>query len=133
MSNKLINDFENFLKETDTRKALSVIGITHLFDNNDITLLLKDKQDGIGGHFVVFPTRNPLPVEEYDDSLCYKPPDEVLKPPKYDICEFVEFMDWCFNQGWTVRLELFDCFDFKEKRKVGRFTVEAQERKARYV
>ncbi|MDE6728742.1 MAG: hypothetical protein K2J80_12520 [Oscillospiraceae bacterium] len=107
MSNKLINDFENFLQRNDMRKALSVIGVTRLEDNDDITLLLKDERDGIGGHFTVYP----------------------FEPQRYDIGDFVEFMDWCFKQGWIVRLELSDYFDFKENRRVGRFAVEAQERK----
>lgn len=128
MSNKLINDFEVYLQSLgdNIRRHLSVISITRLYELDEITLLLKDANDGIGGDFVVFPMRNPPPSEKYDDSLCSKPPDKVLQPPKYDIGEFAEFMDWCFKQGWRIRLELSEMYLLLEKKWTGRFEIENQ-------
>ena len=106
--NKLIKDFEVYLQNnfTANREMLSVISVTHMEDD-DITLLLMDKNDGIGGHFVVFPLRPHHCKADYlENDLIAVPDDEYFAPPKYDIGEFAEFMDWCFKQGWTVRIDL---------------------------
>lgn len=129
MENKLINDFEIYLRN-DFRcnyQELAVISVTHMEDD-DITLLLMDKNDGIGGLFVVFPLRSHHCKADYLEYDMAVPNDEYFAPPKYDIGEFAEFMDWCFQKGWRVRLDLSEIYLLREKRWINRFTIEHKEK-----
>ena len=81
--NPLIEDFKSFLKIADAI-PIAAIGVTHLFDD-DVTLILKDKSNYIGGHFTVFSNETGF--------------------EKYNIGEFTGLLFWCIKQGWKIEFE----------------------------
>lgn len=81
--NPLIEAFEGFLKIADV-SPLAAIGITHL-SYDDVTLILKDKNNNIGGHFTVFSGET-----SYEN---------------YNIGEFTGLLFWCIKKGWKIEFE----------------------------